>query len=230
MKARDVMTTDVIVARPEASVYEIACLMTEKRISGVPVVNKSGDVIGMVSESDLLHRAELGTEPKHKWWLKIFADPDQMARDYAKSHGKRAVDVMARPVVSVEENQELVDVAQVLDSGKIKRVPVLKDGALVGMITRADLVKALSQTPRRRSEMTTDNGTLQKRINDEIKNQTWLPSSMLNVLVNNGVVEIWGFIDSQAQKRALRVLIEGIDGVTSIEDHVKVGRYAMAAV
>ncbi len=230
MKARDVMTTDLIVARPEATVYEIARLLTERRISGVPVVNTEGDVLGIVSESDLLHRAELATEEKHKWWLKIFAHPDQLARSYAKSHGLRAVDVMSRPVVSVDAEQELADVAQVLDRSKIKRVPVLKDGALVGVITRADLVRALSSAPRRISVGKIDDGTLQTRINAEIRKQVWLPASMLNVLVENGTVELWGFIESQDQKSALKILVEGIEGVKTIEDHVRVGRYAMAAV
>jgi CBS domain-containing protein len=229
MQARDIMTTDIVVARPEASVYEIAQLMTEKRISGVPVVNTDGDVLGIVSESDLLHRAELGTEAKHKWWLKVFADPDQMARAYAKSHGLRAVDVMSRPVVSVDIDRDLADVAQVLDSSKIKRVPVLQDGALVGIITRADLVRALCKEPRHIPVGKFDDGDLQKRINAEIKKQSWLSASMLNVLVDKGTVELWGFIDSQDQKTALRILIEGIEGVTAIEDHVRVGRYIMSA-
>lgn len=230
MKARDIMTTDIVVARPEATVYEIARLMTDRRISGVPIVGTDGDILGMVSESDLLHRAELGTEAKPKWWLKLFADPDQMARAYAKSHGLRAVDVMSRPVVSINADQDLAEVAQVLDSSKIKRVPVLQDGALVGLITRADLVRALSNQPRRVPIGKVDDGTLQARINAEIRKQSWLSASMLNVLVENGTVELWGFIETQAQKTALRILIEGIEGVTEIEDHVRIGRYAMAGV
>jgi CBS domain-containing protein len=230
MQARDIMTTDIIVARPEATVYEIARLMTDKRISGLPVVNTEGDILGMISEGDLLHRAELGTEAKQKWWLKLFADPDQMARSYAKSHGLRAVDVMSRPVVSVDADQDLADVAQVLDSSKFKRVPVLRDGALAGIITRADLVRALCNEPRRVPIGKVDDGTLQTRINAEIRKQSWLSASMLNVLVDKGTVELWGFIDSQEQKTALKILVEGIEGVTAIEDHVRVGRYVMSAV
>ena len=151
MKARDIMTTAVLSVRPETTIREVAALMTERHVSGVPVVNADNRLVGIVSQGDLLHRRELGTESKHKWWLSMFADPDRMAREYSKAHGLRAQDVMTRHVTSVQEDADLADVAAILDRSKIKRVPVLRDGGMVGIITRSDLVKALSQAPDRKS-------------------------------------------------------------------------------
>ena len=145
MKAQDIMTREVATVRPETSMREIAALMMEKNISGMPVVSDDGAIVGIVSEGDLLHRAEVGTERKHKWWFQIFADSDAAAREYAKAHGLSARDVMSRYVISVRDDADLRDVADILDSHRIKRVPVLHDGRLAGIISRRDLVRALSQ-------------------------------------------------------------------------------------
>jgi CBS domain-containing protein len=230
MKARDVMTKDVVTVRASATVREIAEIMTAKRISGVPVVTENGAVIGIVSESDLLHRTELGTEPKYKWWLRVFSDPDQMARDYTKTHGLKAADLMSRYVVSVSPEDELADVAQVLDRNKIKRVPVLHDGTLAGLITRGDLVKALTQTKPEARLGPIDSGALQRRINQRMKDQSWLDASMINVIVGAGAVQLWGYVNSWDQKRALMVLVEETEGVTAVDDHLNVGLPAISAV
>ena len=151
MKARDIMTRDVATVRPETSVRDIAALMMEKHISGVPVVDDDGTIVGIVSEGDLLHRTEVGTERKHKWWFRVFADSDAAAREYAKAHGRAAHDVMSRYVISVRDDAEVRDVADILDKQRIKRVPVVRDGRLVRTISRRDLVRELSRcrSPRR---------------------------------------------------------------------------------
>jgi CBS domain-containing protein len=115
MKAQEIMTRDVITVRPDTLVRDIAAPMVEKHISGVPVVTDNGKLIGMVSESDLLHRAEVGTERKHKWWIRTFADSGALAREYAKAHGLKPRDIMSRYVVSVRDDAELRDVADILD-------------------------------------------------------------------------------------------------------------------
>jgi CBS domain-containing protein len=143
MRARDIMTRDVVMVSPDTPVRDIAALMADKRISDVPVLTHDGVVIGIISETDLLHRPELGTEPegKRKWWL----DFNALAREYAKAYGLRAEVVMSRCVVAVHDHAELRDVADVLDRHRFKRVPVVQGGRLVGIITRGDLVRALSQ-------------------------------------------------------------------------------------
>lgn len=225
MKAHDIMTRDVMTVKPETPVHDVAALMVEKHISGVPVVGENGVVIGMVSQSDLLHRSEVGTEPKRKWWFRAFADANALARDFVKTHGHKAYDVMARSVVSVREDAELRDVADILDKHRIKRVPVVKDGHLVGIVTRGDLVRALSmaQITKADSRKKFENAALYKALQDRLRKQPWISKIYVNFTVNGGVVEMWGFVDSAEQHRALRLLVDETEGVTRVDDKIKVG-------
>jgi CBS domain-containing protein len=222
MKAQDIMTRDVATVSPDAPVRDIAALMMEKHISGVPVLTDNGKIIGIVSESDLLHRAEVGTERKHKWWFRAFRDSDALAREFAKAHGFKAHDVMSRYVVSVRDDAELADVADILDSRRIKRVPVLREGRLVGIITRGDLVRALSQVQISKAAKRIDNAALHKTLHDRIRAQSWLNDTYINLTVNGGVVELWGLVVSTDQHRALLALVEETDGVSRVEDKLSV--------
>jgi len=222
MKAQDIMTRDVVTAGPDTPVRDIAAVMLEKRISGIPVLSADGGIIGMVSESDLLHRAEVGTERKHGWWFRAFADSDALAREYAKAHGLKAHEVMSRYVISVRDDADLRDVADILDSQRIKRVPVVRDGRLVGIITRSDLVRALRQAEIAGAAKKIDNAALHKTLRDRMRAQSWLNDSYINVTVNDGVVELWGFVVTADQHTALRALVEETDGVRRIEDKLSV--------
>ncbi len=188
-----------------------------------------GELLGIVSQSDLLHRRELGTETRRKWWLKVFADPDTMAREYTKTHGLKAQDVMTRHVTSVQEGAELDDVATILDRSKIKRVPVLRDGRIVGIISRSDLVKALSKVSIEDGPAILDDGALYRALVDKIRTQSWLQTSYLNVVVNDGAVQLWGYVGSSEQRRALRVLVEEMAGVKCIDDRLTVGYPTLGA-
>jgi len=222
MKAYDIMTKEVVTVKLDTPVHEIAVLMTDRRISGVPVLDDGGQVVGMVSHGDLLHRREIGTESKRKWWLKVFADPDKLAREYSKTHGLRAKDVMTRHVVSIGESTDLADVATVLERNGIKRVPVLRDGKLVGLVTRTDLVKALSRAAIPAKGVSIDNGTLHRTLTEKMRAQPWLDTAFINLIVKDGAVEIWGIVGSEDQRQALRVLIEETAGVNSAADHLTV--------
>ena len=148
MRAIDVMTPNVITVDPDTSVQGLATLLSERGISGAPVVDSNGRMIGIVSEGDLLHRTELGTERhgerRQSWWLDHFASGE--AREYVKSHGRTVKDIMTRDVVTVTEETNLADVATLLETNRVKRVPVMRDGKVVGIISRANLVRALSAT------------------------------------------------------------------------------------
>jgi len=221
MQAREVMTKDVVMVRPETTVGEIAALLVTHRIGAVPVV--SGDdrrLLGVVSQTDLVHRSETGTEKRRKWWLEIFADPNAKAREYVKSHGHKAQDVMTRMVVSVSEGASLAEVADALDTHGIRQVPVVTEGRLAGMISRADLVRALAQASITAAAARPDGGALQKAIWDQIKAQAWLKTSYVNLAVKDGVVELWGAVESDEQRHALKVLVEGVPGVTKVEGNV----------
>ncbi len=227
MKAQDIMTKTVATVRPDTSIQEIAALMVEKHISGLPVLDEGGKVLGMVSQSDLLHRAEVGTERKHKWWFRILADTKDMAREYSKAHGLRAGDVMTRYVISVKADAELSDVADILDSNRIKRVPVIEGDRLVGIITRGDLVRALSlsQLAKGANKAKVENSALHKILQQRIRGQPWLGAdqSHINLAIKDGVVELWGFVETEDQHKALRVLVEETDGVTGLVDKIMVG-------
>ena len=223
MKAQEIMTRDVITVRPDTSVRDIAGLMVEKHISGVPVVTDKGKLIGMVSQSDLLHRAEVGTERKHKWWFRIFADSGAAAREYAKAHGLKAHDIMSRYVVSVRDDAELRDVADILDKRRIKQVPVVESDRLVGIITRGDLVRALSQVQISKAVKKIDNAALHKTLHDRIRSQSWINDNYISLTVNDGVVGLWGFVDTADQRSALRILVEETDGVNRVDDKISVG-------
>lgn len=223
MKARDIMMQKVITVRPDTSVRDIAALMVENHISGLPVLTAEGEVVGILSESDLLHRAETGTERRHKWWFRVFGDSASLARDYAKAHGLKAHDVMSRYVISVRDDAELRDVADILDNYRIKRVTVMKDGRLAGIITRGDLVRALSQAQLSTTAKTMDNAGLHKLLHSRMRNQSWVNESYINVSVNDGVVDLWGFVDTLDQKNALRALVGETEGVTRVEDKLTVG-------
>ncbi|MFZ1102808.1 MAG: CBS domain-containing protein [Hyphomicrobiaceae bacterium] len=214
------MTKDMVKVGPDATVGDIAALLVQHRIGAVPVVSNTQQLIGIVSQTDPVHRSETGTEKKRKWWLELFVDPDAMAREYAKSHGHKAQDVMTRLVVSVSENASLAEVADVLDTHRIRQVPVVSEGRLVGMISRADLVRALAEASITAPATRPDNGALQKAIWDEIKSQPWLKSAFVNLAVRDGVVELWGAVESDEQHRALKVLVEGVSGVEKVEDNV----------
>jgi CBS domain-containing protein len=220
MEAQEVMTRDVVTVGPDATVGEIAALLVRHRISAVPVVSGDQQLIGIVTQTDLAHRSETGTEKRRKWWLEVFADPDVKAREYVKSHGRSARDIMTRFVVSVPQNASLGEVADVLDSQRIRQVPVVSKGRIVGMISRADIVRKLAETKAAASDARPDNSALQKAIWDQIKAQPWLKAALVNLSVQDGVVELWGAVDSSEQRQALRVLVEGVDGVRSVEDHV----------
>ena len=219
MEAREVMTRDVVTVGPDATVGEIAAILVRNRISAVPVVSGT-QLLGIVSQTDLAHRSETGTEKRRKWWLEVFADPDAKAREYVKSHGLRARDVMTRFVVSVREGASLAEVADVLDTHRIRQVPVMSDGRLVGMISRADLVRRLAEVTVAAPAPRPDNGALLKAIWDQINAEPWLKSAFVNFAVKDGVVELWGAVDSEEQHRALKVLVEGVPGVRKVVDQI----------
>jgi len=221
MKAHEIMTRDVFTVSPSTPVRQVAALMTEKRISGVPVLSEDGTVVGIISESDLMRRAELGTEAPRKWWLSFFSDPDALARQYTKTHGLKASDVMSQPVLSIDEDADLEEIAGTFERRQVKRLPVLRDGKLVGIISRADLVRALSKAEVVRP--TVDDAMLEAKLLEKMRSQDWLDGTYLNVAVHDGVVQLNGFIGSAEQRRALRVLIESADGVHRIEDNLSIG-------
>lgn len=223
MQAKDIMTRDVATVRPGASIQEAAKLMTDRRLSGLPVVAADGHVIGMLTASDLLHRKETGAERRPSWFSSFFARPDELARQYAKDHGRKAHEVMSQHIISVVEDASLSEVADVLDRNGIKRVPVIRDGVLVGIISRSDLVRVLSQARLNETAPRSDDAALQRSLLEQIRKQPWLNSGFVNITAKDGTVDVWGTVNSAEQHRALLVLVKEVAGSAAVADHVKVG-------
>ena len=229
MKAQDIMTTDVVTVVPSTTVHHIATLLVAMRIGAVPVVSEDNDVVGIVTESDLLHREEIHTEHKRKWWFELFADAKTQAREFVKTHGLRAEQVMSRVVTAVSPDADIADVADMLDARKIRRVPVTDNGKLVGIISRADIVRALAQAKVPIPVSSIENGTLQKVIQDEIKKQPWINATYVSLIVNDGVVELTGFVDTPEQQSTLRVLVEGVPRVKAVVGNLRLRTWEIGA-
>ena len=230
MRAMDVMTADVITVKENASVRDVAKLLAERGISAVPVVDDDNRIIGMVSEGDLLHRAETGTERRRSWWLELMASTNELAVDYVRSHGGSVKDVMTRDVISVSDTTPVADIAILLEKNRIKRVPVVRDGRLVGIVSRANLVRALAMTV---NEASSDAGSDDRAIRDkllaELQAQKWAEVAPANVTVRDGVVHLWSSYYSEEEKRALIVAAENIPGVRRVEDHMRAtGKYLLS--
>ncbi len=220
MQARDIMTEQVITVGPDTSVREIATLLLERHISAVPVVDEAGALSGIVSEGDLIHRAEIGTEERGRsWWLRLFDDTAELAERYSKSHGAKASDVMTRDVVSVAETASVAEIAELLETKYIKRVPVTRAGKLVGIVSRANIVRALAASPETQVEpMSPDDETIRRKIIDLLRSEPWGNCWNMSVFVTDGVVEFWGTVESEAERKASRIAAEGIAGVTEVRD------------
>ncbi|AKJ68454.1 histidine kinase [Pandoraea thiooxydans] len=221
MRALDVMTPNVISVKPNATIRDVANLFLEHRISGAPVIDDGGKLVGVVSEGDLIRRAEIGTDKPHRsWWLGLFST-DAQAQEYVKSHGLLVADVMTRDVISVDEQTPLGDVASLLETRGIKRVPVLRGGKVVGLVSRANLVQALasSSAPSAADEFVSDR-EIRERLLAELEDQPWGFAGR-GVIVRDGVVHLWGVFRSQAAVDAVRVAAERIPGVKSVVDHTE---------
>jgi CBS domain-containing protein len=226
MRAMDVMTTNVITVTPDLSVQELAALLSNHGISGAPVVNAAGDLVGIVSEGDLMHRAETGTERRivrrRVRWLDSVALDRDLARDYVKAHGRTVGEIMTPEVITVDETAELNAVAELLETKRIKRVPVVHDGKLVGIISRANLVRALATAKREPApEADADDQAIRRQLLTELRNQPWAKVWPSDVIVRDKVVHFWlGDDQPEEQRRALRVAAENIPGVRGIEEHL----------
>jgi CBS domain-containing protein len=225
MRAMDVMTTDVIVVDPDTTVQAFATLLAERGISGAPVVNSSGHLVGVVSEGDLLHRAEIGTARRHRarrrsWWLDHYAA--ESAREYVKDHGRTVSDIMTPDAVTVTEETDLAEVAALLEAKRIKRVPVVREGKVVGIISRANIVRAVGATkgaPPREGE--DDDRSIRARLLGELGREEWAKVWPEDIIVRDGVVHLWMSEDEPQQKRqALRVAAENVAGVQRVEEHL----------
>src|SRR5574341_708879 len=218
MKARDVMTEPALSVAPEAPLREVAALMLERRISGVPVVDRAGRVVGVVSEGDFLRRPEIDTDSPGSRWLRFFTSPDEQARDYIKTHGRTASDVMSAPAVTVVADASLATVARAMSANGVKRLPVVGDGRLIGIVTGADLLRAVCAHPATAHEASDEE--IRKGLAEILRTADWAAGAIVDVQVAQGAVQLRGSVDSVAQREALVLAARGVPGVRSVEAHL----------
>ncbi len=220
MKAADIMVTDVVTVAPDAPVMQVAALMLERHISGLPVVDGHGRVLGIVSEGDLIRRPEIDTDRVKLGWLRLLlTDEESRARDFVKHHGRTAREVMTQPVHGVAPDTPLAEVVRLMERHRVKRLPVLEHGRLVGLVTRTDLLRALVSHPAAAPGDFRDE-ELRARIDALLRSEDWASSATVHVQVENGVAQLWGTVESREQREALLVAVRGVPGVKDVQPHL----------
>lgn len=220
MLAQDVMTTKIVSVRPDTSVMEISKLLLAHQISAVPVVRPDGRLIGMVSEGDLMRRPENDTISERSWWLQLFASPHDSQLDFVKTHGKIAEQVMTKKPLTVSVDTSLAEVAEILEKNQIKRVPVMNAGKMVGIVSRANLLHGLVTAMPTISEPNLKDRDIRKAVVSALESLNGINANMINVIVKDGKVQLWGIVDDDTAHNAVIVAAELIDGVGKVESHL----------
>lgn len=224
MKAADVMVSDVITVGVNASIGEVAAILLSNHISAAPVVSEKGELVGIVSEGDLMRRAEIGTTKRHSWWLELISTEWASANEYIKSHSGKVADVMTRDVITAKPDTPLGDVARLLERNRIKRVPIVEGAKLVGIVSRANILQALASAAKKLPSLTTtDDSELRKKVVSRLASEPWRPT-MLTVTVQDGTVDLWGLVHSVEQKKAAQLAAETTPGVRAVDNNIVVQR------
>jgi CBS domain-containing protein len=220
MKASDIMTPDVISADPDATVLQAARYMLQHHISGLPVIDKTGALVGILSEGDFLRRRETHTDRRPSRWLEFLMGPGKLAAQYTHTHGSKVSEVMTTNLHTVSEDTPLEKIVEMMERYRIKRVPVLRGNKVVGIVTRANLMHAMVSLARGEPKAATGDAAIRQELLKELKTEKWALASMINVVVREGVVELWGMIVDDRQREALVVAAENIPGVKQVKDHL----------
>ena len=221
MRAVDVMTVDPVSISPEESIVEAIRLMLQRKFSGLPVVDGTGALVGIVTEGDLLRRTETGTQRKRPRWIEFLIGSGRLANEYVQASGRKVHDVMTYDVHTVTEDTPLDDIVQHMERYQIKRLPVVRDGKLVGIVTRANLLRALaSVVGETKPVAAADDASIRAQIYAELQKQPWAPVNMLDIVVRDGIVHLWGVVLDERQREAIHVVAENTPGVKGIEDHL----------
>lgn len=226
MRARDIMSTDVVCINAKESVFDAAELLLGAGISAVPVVNDKGAVVGIISEADLLRRVEIGTTAKKSWLARLVDSEGAAAHDFVAAHGRRIADVMTREVVTAGEDEPLGKLVELLERHRIKRIPIVRDGGmaggvLAGVVSRSDLLRAvLSREPDQPVLQPTDRA-LREMVVAALEGHPWTSKWPVNVFANDGVVHLWGFVEGEEVRKAYRIAAENVPGVRRVKNHLR---------
>jgi CBS domain-containing protein len=220
MLASDVMVRDVVTVHAETDVAEAVKLLAERDISALPVVDSQGRLVGIISEADLLRRVEIGTEKHRPWLLESIAATASLATEFAKSHGKRVGEIMTSDVVTASEDASLAEIATLFERKRIKRVPIVRAGKVVGIVSRTNLIQALASAVGTAQPHEDSDRRIREDLLAVLGRQPWTDFGGRNVTVKGGIVHLWGLIDDEAERKALVALAEGVPGVTQVCDEM----------
>jgi CBS domain-containing protein len=229
MLAKDVMTRQVHSLAADTSIFAAAELLLSTQVSAVPIVDADGKLIGILSEADLMHRAELGTEHRRSWFLRLLRDNAAAAADYIKSHARRVADIMTPKVVTATEEATLGEIAKLMDEHHVKRIPIVRDGKLIGIVSRANLLQGLLAYKPSAAGPDVADEEIRTAVEVELAKHHGQPSIWpTNVVVVKGVVHLWGYAPSETAKKAYSVAAENVLGVKNVENHLAVVPEAVA--
>lgn len=221
MNAADVMTRNVVTATASMALEEAVRLMLAHRVSGLPVLDGSGALVGMLTEGDLLRRAETSTERPLPWWRALLLGSERVAEQYVHTHARRVEEVMTRGAICVAPSTPLTEVVALMEARGIKRLPVLQGRQLIGIVSRADLLRALERllpAAGASASGAQQDAAVRRALLAQLAAQRWVPATLLDVGVKDGTVELRGFILNEGQREALRVLAENTPGVRRVVD------------
>jgi len=220
MQARDVMVRDVVTATPDTDIGEAVKLLVAHEISALPVVDGQGKLVGIISEADLIQRPEIGGDRRRPWWLEAVTPASTLADEFARARGKKVGEMMTRDVVSVTEDTPVSEIAALFERKRIKRVPIIRDGKVAGIVSRANLMQALASLVGEADESPTTDRRIRDELLDKLKEQRWTDFGSRNVTVRGGEVHLWGLISSDSERKALTALAESTPGVTRVVDEM----------
>jgi CBS domain-containing protein len=220
MQAKDVMTQRVISVGSDAPVTEAVRLMLQNKVSGLPVLDAGGKLVGIVTEGDFLRRTEIGTQKRRPRWLEFLIGPGRLATEYVQAAGHKVGEIMTRNPQTATETTPLEQIVQTMERYRIKRLPVVRGEQVIGIVSRANLMHALASLAREAKAPLSGDAAIRERILAEFAKQSWAPVALINVIVRDGVAELWGTIMDERQRQALVVAAENVPGVKSVKDHL----------
>jgi CBS domain-containing protein len=220
MKTSEVMQRELVAATPQTTLDDAVHLMVRSRISGLPVVDATGAVVGILTEGDLLRRTEIGTQARAPAWMGWLASQGRAAREYVRENARKVGELMTTPAITVSPDTELAEVVALMESRRIKRVPVVVGGRLVGILTRSDLMRALEKLLPKADAGPIADAELRRRLLASLREQRWAPRVSFDIKVSDGIVELVGVVTDERTRLATKVLIENTPGVRAVIDHL----------
>jgi CBS domain-containing protein len=219
MRAHQIMTRPVITVTPETTIVEAANTMLHKHVSGLPVVDATGKLVGIVSEGDFIRRSEIGTQRKRGRWLRFILGPGKSASDFVHEHGRKISEVMTRSPLTISEDTALEEIVQLMEKNNVKRLPVIRADKIVGIVSRANLLQAVASLAREVADPTADDDHIRNRVIDAMEKNDWCPFG-LSVIVKDGIVHLSGVITEERSRQAAVVAAETVEGVKKVHDHL----------